>query len=1374
MKSHIRIVLSTLLIGVAMSIFSFGHAEETEPLKIRPLHYISTDKPIYRLGETVYLRDVILDAQTNFPIDTKNYVYEVTWKILGPKGDEVFSSMTNPSESVAALAWTIDADLPGGIYTARVENVGGDGAVAERKFEVKAFRVPRIKSQIEFRRRGYLPGEEVTAVVKFERAEGGLPEDATFEANALVDGTMVFAGPVEAKLGQAQVKFTLPEKLTEGDGTLAFIIHDGGTVETAAKTIPILVDNYTVDFYPEGGDLVAGVPNRIYVDARQRNGKGADIAGLVVDAEGNEVAQFATRFDGRGILEMTPAEGGAYRLLVTNETTGQVREFALPGAKTGALVRATKPVYAFEDEITVQVDATQGQGIWPVKVRLCKRDATLDTVEAKEPGTVTLKAEESEGVLIVTLFAHDGKPLAERLLFRNPRFRILTLIKGLKESYAPGEKVKLTFTTVNTQGDPISANVGFTVTDDSVLEMIDRREQAPRLPEMVYLENEVRDFADSADYFNPKDPMAHEKIDLLLGTQGWRRFAEVKFHSGEGEQEFKEALRRALGLPEVTLMPPRPQVVFKAAGGRRNFFGLGGIVEDAVAMQVVEEDGMELERFEFAAGAAPEMRNGAEMAMPAPPMAADAGVVEAPAEARAMAFDVADPIGARAKRRELADRKPAPRQMWVREYAHKAREGRQPNDRVDFTETIFWSANTKTDPRTGKCEISFELPDTVGTFRIFADSFGANGALGEYTTKLQSVQPFYAEAKLPTFLSVSDTVSIPITLCNGTSRPLIGANVAVEVSDNLQVVGKPSLHHDLILSPGEHHRVSIKIMAVKTGEGTVTVRSVAGGYSDQVTRKFTVVSRLFPFAAHGGARISAEHPLRLEFTVPDEVENGSQKTLIQVYTSPAATLEAALNALLRNPHGCFEQTSSTNYPLVMAQQYFLSHSGISSETIAQAQKLLDEGYKRLVSFECSEKGYEWFGDNPGHEALSAYGLMEFADMAKVMPVDEAMVANTRKWLMDRRDGEGAFKRNEKSLDSFGRAPAPTTNAYILWALLESGEKPADLEKEIEAVTKQTTEAEDDYLKALAANILFLAGQHDGARKFADALVKDQNDDGTMAKLGATITCSGGEAQKLECAALAALAWVRCGDDYVAATERTMKYLAEQCKAGRFGSTQSTVLVLKAINAYDQQFAKPLKAGSLQLFVDSEPFGEPVAFTEESKGLLLLPDCGLKLLGGRHVIEVKMTDGSELSAAVEVTGMTEMPTNAGTITLETALDRDEVKEGEPVQLDVTVKNTAAEDAAMTLAVVAIPGGLQLRTAQLQELVDAKRIAAYELWDNAVVLYWRGLPANGSATVPVSLTADIPGEFQAAASRAYLYYTDEDKQYVPGVEISVMSK
>ncbi|MBR6472022.1 MAG: hypothetical protein IKS83_09515 [Victivallales bacterium] len=1341
-----------------MSFPHFCHAAE-ESLKIRPLHYISTDKPIYRLGETVYLRDVILDSQTNYPIDTKDFEYKIKWQIVGPKGDTVFSTSSSPSDSVDALSWTIEAGLPGGVYTARVENLNGDGAPAERKFEVKAYRVPRIKSQIEFRRRGYLPGEEVTAVVKFERAEGGIPEHAVVEATALVDGESVFAGEIPTVNGQAQVKFTLPEQLNGGDGTLAFVISDGGTVETAAKTIPILLDDYTVDFYPEGGDLIAGVPNRVYVEARQRNGKGADFAGKVVDATGNQIADFATRFDGRGILELTPAESSAYKLVVTNEATGQTREFALPEAKKSALVRATQPTYAFGDELAVEVNATEGADVWPLKVRLRKRDLDLCTVEAKESGVVTLTADENEGVLIVTVFAHDGRPLAERLIFRQPRYRILTILKGMNESYAPGEKVKLTFRTVDEQGTPVAANVGITITDASVLEMVDRREQAPHLPEMVYLENEVRNFADAADYFDSKDPDANEKIDLLLGTQGWRRFAEVKFKENDAEQEIKDALRRALALPVVTLRPPRPPVVYEMPGRAEGGKGLAMKLEAAPRAMMAGEDA--------ALGAlGPELRNGA---VPSPAPVADAG---APA-ARQMAFDVADPVAAQAKRL-VPERRPD-RSVWIREYAHKAREGRQPNDRVDFTETVYWSANTKTDPRTGKCEVVFELPDTIGTFRIFADSFAANGALGEFSSELKCVQPFYAEAKMPSFVSAGDTFRIPITLANNTMKPLYGANVAVDLSDNLVLMSKGAiLQRNVLLSPGDRYRALVEVMAQASGPASVTIRAVAGGYSDQVKRDFTVVSRLFPFAATGGGRFSSEHPLALEFTIPEDVENGSQRANIQVYTSPAATLEAALNALLRNPHGCFEQTSSTNYPLVMAQQYFLSHSGIDSEKIVRAQALLNEGYQKLVSFECSEKGYEWFGDNPGHEALSAYGLMEFADMAKVMPVDEAMVANTRKWLLGRRDGEGAFLRNERSLDSFGRAPAPTTNAYILWALLESGENPETLQREIEAVTRMAAEADDDYLQALAANILFLAKDLEGARQFAAALAKDQNEDGTMAKVGNTITCSGGEAQKLECAALAALAWIRCGDDYVAQTERTMKYLAACCQGGRFGSTQSTVLVLKAINAYDAQFAKPLNDGALQLYLDGEPFGEPVVFTKESKGIIRLPDCGLALQPGKHCVKVRMTDGSELSAAIEINGLTELPLNAGTITLGTELDRDEVNEGEPVQLTVTVKNTADQDAAMTLAMVAIPGGLQLRTAQLQELVDAKRIAAYELWDNAVVLYWRGLPANGEITVPLSLTAEIPGEFTAAASRAYLYYTDEAKQYVPGVEVNVTAK
>ena len=110
-----------------------------------------------------------------------------------------------------------------------------------------------------------------------------------------------------------------------------------------------------------------------------------------------------------------------------------------------------------------------------------------------------------------------------------------------------------------------------------------------------------------------------------------------------------------------------------------------------------------------------------------------------------------------------------------------------------------------------------------------------------------------------------------------------------------------------------------------------------------------------------------------------------------IYTSRYVSynMTQALARLIQDPSGCFEQTSSTSYPLTMAQQYFLGHTGVDPKLIASAQEKLDAGYKRLVGFETSERGYEWFGENPGHEALTAYGLLHFSDMAKVRPVDQA-------------------------------------------------------------------------------------------------------------------------------------------------------------------------------------------------------------------------------------------------------------------------------------------------------------------------------------------------------------------------------------------------
>src|SRR5262245_19110590 len=105
-------------------------------------------------------------------------------------------------------------------------------------------------------------------------------------------------------------------------------------------------------------------------------------------------------------------------------------------------------------------------------------------------------------------------------------------------------------------------------------------------------------------------------------------------------------------------------------------------------------------------------------------------------------------------------------------------------------------------------------------------------------------------------------------------------------------------------------------------------------------------------------------------------------------------------------------------------------------------------------------------------------------MAKHQAVDPAMVERTKKYLLGQRDQKGGFKRNSRALDSSGRAPDHITDAYILWALLESGVKD-DLTLELDAVEKRVAKdaaakKDDAYFLALASLCMQHAGRKEAA------------------------------------------------------------------------------------------------------------------------------------------------------------------------------------------------------------------------------------------------------------------------------------------------------
>lgn len=1328
--------------------------------------FISTDKPIYRSGENVYVRGVILDAKRHTPIAADDRQPQAYIELFGPKGDRVAGGYAAVADSVTSFAWRVPDGQAGGPHSIKISYSDARFAPAERTFDVRAYRAPRLKTQIVFLRDGYGPGDEVVATVHIDRAEGGAALGANVTAIARVDGEEIFRGPATIDpQGNARVRFALPQKIKRGEGSLTFVIEDRGVVESAAKTIPILLQTVDLSIFPEGGDLVADIPTRVYLQAYAPTGKPADIAGVVLDQRGNVVSNFRTEHEGRGRFAFTPRGDDRYTLKIT-EPSGVDTTYPLPAIKShGAVIQTDGDVFGANQPVRVTVAATEAAVL---TVTLSKRETEIAAARIRPtpraPVTVELTPPQwADGVLVATVWDAKGAPLAERLLFRKPAKDVQVEIVADKTQYVPGESVELTIRTLNENGEPISAVAGVAVTDDTVLEMIEKREQSPRLPVMVLLEQETRELADAHVYLDPNNQEAPRALDLLLGTQGWRRFAFVA--PGRFLAQFDDDARYVLALGD-------PQVAQRFREVRRG-------IRDREVFKANERP--ELEGVVDVLFAAP--ADNAPLPSAAPPVAierlAALGYVDVKDE---IAMERDDMIREQAaggrfvaqQEMMLADKAMSKRlpssMIAVRQYAHAVRSDRQPNQRSDFSETVYWNAAVRTDQATGEAKVNFALSDSVTSFRAIADAFDANGRMGVSEKLIESVEPFYVEPKWPLEVTTGDSIILPVGLINNLDDALDTA-LSITTGSGLAAGELP----DILVDAGGHHRLFAPIeVGDASGDTSLTLTATAGQYHDQVTRTISIKPLGFPTQSAFGGMLSADHPAKHKIIIPQSVVPNSVTSTLAVYPTPLANMTEALERLIREPHGCFEQTSSTNYPLVMAQQYFLSHSGVDPSLIARSRSNLEKGYEKLTAFECQKRGYEWFGADPGHEALTAFGLLEFVDMAGVMNVDAQMIDRTRKWLLDRRDGKGGFTRERRALHTWIE-DRDCSNAYILWALLEtdaSATMISELSKEIAALKASAMQSQNSYVWALASNALRLAGDTQAADALAAKLADRQHADGWVDGATASIVGSQGEALRIEATALAVLAWMadaqRAGQ-----VQKAIRYLATACEGGRYGSTQSTVLALRAIVAYDKARSRPKAAGSIEVLVDGKQVGDPVSFDGTTHGAIELSDIASALTPGSHEIELIMTSGAEMPYSVAIEFNSTQPQSSPDCKLDVSVTLADatMNEGESSEVSVKITNKSEDAAPTPVAIVGLPGGLQPRHDQLKELVKSGKIAAYEVLGREVVLYWRGINGGQSIEVPIEVTAAVPGQYTGPASRAYLYYTDEAKQWAPPIKVRI---
>ena len=679
--------------------------------------------------------------------------------------------------------------------------------------------------------------------------------------------------------------------------------------------------------------------------------------------------------------------------------------------------------------------------------------------------------------------------------------------------------------------------------------------------------------------------------------------------------------------------------------------------------------------------------------------------------------------------------------------------------RTDFRNTIYWNPNIEVG-YSGKKTIEFYTSDDITSFRTTIEGIGSDGTVGRTEKNIFTQLPFNMSTKIPVEVATEDFVSIPLTLKNNTNGPL-GGVITITAPDGLKELSAiPSVQ---TIMPGAAKTIYLDYKVLdKIGTGEFTIAFKACGLGDAFTQKIKIAPKGFPVQTSFSAQdVEKEYTFEI-----NKLVNGSLKATFTAFPNVVSDLMKGVEGILQEPYGCFEQTSCTAYPNAMVLDYLKSTDSKDTKTLAKATDLLNRGYKRLTTFESSEKGYEWFGANPAHEGLTAYGIMEFVDMKNAgQDIDQKMLDRTAEWLIKHKDGKGGFAREKHAYHDFGRISDDILNSYIVYALTEAGY--TDIKKEFETAYKKAMETKDPYMLAMMANAAYAMKETGKGDEALNALVKQQAKDGSFTGSSHSITYSQGQSLIIETSALSIMAILNSNGKHGAALNSTVQFLTStRSGSGVFSSTQGTILALKALTEYAKFSKKTTEDGTIEIYIDGKK-AITKSYKAGDKGAITVENLEEFIKGeGKHEVKVKYVGvKTPLPYSMSINWSTALPNSDKecAIDLKTKMASKIANVGETVRLTATITNKRSEEVPSTMAIIGIPAGFTAQPWQLKELQEKKVFDYYEIKGNNIAIYYRGLAPKAVKEINLDLKAEMPGEYDAPASAAYLYYTNEFKTW-----------
>jgi hypothetical protein len=499
--------------------------------------HLHLDKPYYAIGDDIWFKAYVTETQKEAPSDISGALY-----VELIHGDSLVRQLKLPL--ALGITWgdfKLPDSLPEGNYRIRAYTQWMRNAGPEFFFD-KTIKVGNSWSNQVFASTSYqyskiADKENVTANIAFTGEDNTPLASNEVRYEVRLDNKTVSSGKARTNAkGEIDLGFVNSRQASGASGEIiAKVILPGNKM--AVKHIPILAtsDQVDVQFFPEGGQLVSELPSKIGIKATAPNGLGYEIEGAIQISDGPEMTRFKTSALGMGHVVISPQPGKTYTAKVRFKD-GSEKSFPLPVAAPQGYVlnvnnTSTKII---SSKILISKPLLNTGELRLVAMHSGKLYLSTKVSSAKQITTISIpKKGIPSGIVQLTLFSPDNRPIAERLVFVNhPEDRIISTLKTEKAVYKKREKVNLDLKTLF-DGKPAQGSFSVAVTNSQSVTP-DEDNESNILTSLLLTSDLVGHIEKPNRYFKDDQQGTVEALDNLMLTQGWRRYSLDKIMQEAG------------------------------------------------------------------------------------------------------------------------------------------------------------------------------------------------------------------------------------------------------------------------------------------------------------------------------------------------------------------------------------------------------------------------------------------------------------------------------------------------------------------------------------------------------------------------------------------------------------------------------------------------------------------------------------------------------------------------------------------------------------------------------------------------------------------------------------------------------------------------